>query len=66
MQYAGPIEEALDFLEDERYDAVVLADVLEHLVDPAEVLRRLWHSLSPDGTISVCVCRRGIIATLTL
>ena len=39
--------EALD--EDARYQAVVLADVLEHLDDPVDALRRIAGLLIPGG-----------------
>jgi 2-polyprenyl-3-methyl-5-hydroxy-6-metoxy-1,4-benzoquinol methylase len=44
---------ALAELRDERFDCVVCADVLEHLVDPEAVLRALRDLLSPAGTIVV-------------
>lgn len=32
-------------------DAVVFADVLEHVADPAQTLRELWRVLRPGGTL---------------
>jgi O-antigen biosynthesis protein len=50
--------EALDLereLEGERFDAIVAADVLEHLKDPLQVLRRLRPFLGPDGCFVISV-----------
>src|SRR6185437_11908362 len=49
----GKIEEC--FSELERYDLILLLDVLEHLVDPEGVLKRLSKSLSPGGKVIVSV-----------
>ncbi len=38
-------------LGDTRFDVVLLLDVLEHLRDPLEVLRRVVHLLGPGGRI---------------
>jgi 2-polyprenyl-3-methyl-5-hydroxy-6-metoxy-1,4-benzoquinol methylase len=40
-------------LGDDRFDAIVAADVLEHLKDPLSVLRRLRAFLKPDGCFVV-------------
>ena len=40
---------------DERYDAIVYADVLEHLADPVRVLRELNGSLKPDGHVVISI-----------
>ena len=37
------------------YDAVLLLDVLEHLVDPVSVLRRIHPLLAPDGWLVLSV-----------
>jgi SAM-dependent methyltransferase len=37
------------------FDVVLLADILEHLVDPAEMLRRIHDCLRPDGRLLVSV-----------
>ena len=46
--------ESLDFdehLGDERFDAVLFADVLEHLRDPAALLRRVRPFVAEDGAV---------------
>jgi O-antigen biosynthesis protein len=46
--------ETLDFHEhfgDERFDVILFADVLEHLSDPAEVLRRVRPFVAEEGAI---------------
>jgi 2-polyprenyl-3-methyl-5-hydroxy-6-metoxy-1,4-benzoquinol methylase len=40
---------------DERFDVIVYADVLEHLVDPLRVLRELNASLMPDGRVVISI-----------
>jgi len=46
-----PIEQALPLLAGEQFDCIVLNDVLEHLVDPWQVLRDLRGVLAPDGRL---------------
>ena len=48
---ALPVEEALGELPQRRFDSIVLADVLEHLVDPQRVLAALGAKLAPGGEI---------------
>jgi 2-polyprenyl-3-methyl-5-hydroxy-6-metoxy-1,4-benzoquinol methylase len=43
--------DALPKLAGEHFDCIVLNDVLEHLVDPWDVLTRLRHFLAPDGVV---------------
>lgn len=45
------IEDALPELSDSYYDCIVIADVLEHLVDPWAVLCELKNKLAPEGKI---------------
>lgn len=40
-----------EILQDHKYDAIVFADVLEHLVDPLNVLKRCGSLLKEDGRI---------------
>lgn len=43
--------EILDSLSEDYFDCVICADVLEHLRDPARVLRRISQCLRPDGLL---------------
>ena len=47
--------DAADELGEERFDAIVAADVLEHLKDPLDVLNRLRPFLKPDGFFVISV-----------
>jgi SAM-dependent methyltransferase len=49
---ARPIEQALDSLSGP-FDLIICADVLEHLVDPWDVVRRLGHVAADDGRLLV-------------
>lgn len=42
-------------LSDEKYDFIIFADVLEHLYDPVEVLKRCKDFLKKDGVILLSV-----------
>lgn len=44
------IEAAIEEIK-ERYDVLVFADVIEHLVNPADVLKRVGKLLKPNGSI---------------
>ncbi|WP_437193296.1 glycosyltransferase [Planctomicrobium sp. SH527] len=49
--YIGNVQaEGLDFPEGS-FDCVICADVLEHLRDPAAVLKKIRRWLTPDGTL---------------
>lgn len=50
----APVEEAVDELGG-TFDTVLCLDVLEHLVDPSEVLRRLRALAAPGATLQVSV-----------
>lgn len=50
-----PVEAAIDELPDGYYDCIVVADVLEHLVDPLTVLSRLRSKLAPEGHLIASV-----------
>jgi 2-polyprenyl-3-methyl-5-hydroxy-6-metoxy-1,4-benzoquinol methylase len=52
---AAPIEQALDELAGERFDTLLCLDVLEHLVDPEAVLRRLREVAAPGARLQVSV-----------
>ena len=44
-----------DFKTEQRFDVIMLADVLEHLHDPWQALKSLRHLLSPAGLLLVQV-----------
>jgi len=52
---AAPVEQALGELRDERFDTILCLDVLEHLVDPEQVLRRLREVAAPGARLQVSV-----------
>ncbi len=47
--------DAFDALDDETFDVVLALDVLEHLREPASVLRRAVSFLSPKGIVVVSI-----------
>jgi 2-polyprenyl-3-methyl-5-hydroxy-6-metoxy-1,4-benzoquinol methylase len=47
----GKIEEALDLIPDHYFDCITFNDVLEHLPEPAEILRRMKPKLTKNGII---------------
>jgi SAM-dependent methyltransferase len=47
----GPLDDPS--LDGERYDAIVLADVIEHLEDPVAALERCTRLLAPGGALMV-------------
>ena len=51
----GDIEQYKWLELDEQYDYVIFADVLEHLVNPQEVLKRCKSIIKDDGKILVSV-----------
>jgi 2-polyprenyl-3-methyl-5-hydroxy-6-metoxy-1,4-benzoquinol methylase len=56
-----------DRLGDSRFDAIVIADVLEHLYDPWTALRQASHLLNDDGSIVVSIphsAHAGILGSL--
>ena len=54
--YEGKAEDLLDQVPDGSYDAIILSDVLEHLVEPDLLLRRLAPKLaSPGGRVCVSI-----------
>jgi 2-polyprenyl-3-methyl-5-hydroxy-6-metoxy-1,4-benzoquinol methylase len=57
-----------DQLAGEQFDVIVLADVLEHLVDPADLVTRLRDQqlLAPGGRIVVSIPNASHIALLAL
>jgi SAM-dependent methyltransferase len=53
--YLGTIEENLPKLMSERFDAVLLISVLEHLRDPLFVIESAWQLLKPSGVLLINV-----------
>ena len=53
--YEGPIEEALPKLAADRFDAILLISVLEHLFDPLPVLQSAREMLKPSGVLLINV-----------
>jgi 2-polyprenyl-3-methyl-5-hydroxy-6-metoxy-1,4-benzoquinol methylase len=49
----GDISEVMDGggITGQRFDSIILADVLEHVAEPWELLRRLVKHLEPGGTV---------------
>lgn len=47
----GDIEEKIDTLPSDYFDCIILADVLEHLRSPEEVLEKLGRKLKETGTV---------------
>jgi SAM-dependent methyltransferase len=44
---------------DERFEAVVMADVIEHLLDPADALTRVRAALAPGGVLALVLPDAG-------
>jgi 2-polyprenyl-3-methyl-5-hydroxy-6-metoxy-1,4-benzoquinol methylase len=57
-----------DDLAGERFDVIVLADVLEHLVDPGALLRQIGERdlLAPDGRLVISIPNASHLAMLAL
>ena len=55
--YQGAVEDVLQSgaLDEQKFDVIICADVLEHLVDPWTVLEKLKSLLSEDGSIVVSI-----------
>ncbi|GAA4281256.1 class I SAM-dependent methyltransferase [Gaetbulibacter aestuarii] len=49
--FVGRCEDYMDDLPENYFDAIYFNDVLEHLVDPYEVLKRVKSKLKPEGVI---------------
>lgn len=51
--FHGDLDRYFDIHPQRRHDAIVLGDVLEHLVDPDAALLRCVAHLAPDGAIAI-------------
>jgi 2-polyprenyl-3-methyl-5-hydroxy-6-metoxy-1,4-benzoquinol methylase len=51
--YSGPIEDFTEELKKSQFDVIVLNDVIEHILDPWDILNHLRDILSPNGSL-VC------------
>lgn len=49
--YSGKCEDYIDELPNNYFDVIYFNDVLEHLVDPFDVLDRIKYKLSDDGLV---------------
>ncbi len=65
--HCGDVDSFFDAHRLRRFDAILLGDVLEHLVDPLETLRRCVTHLSAGGMVAIslpCVAHGSIRAML--
>lgn len=60
----GDIESAVLPYHAEQFDCILFGDVLEHLVDPWSVLKKLRPYLKKDGTVLACVPNVGHISVV--
>lgn len=49
--YHATVEDAIPLLQNKYYDIIFFNDVLEHLINPEEVLLKIKSKLSPNGKI---------------
>ncbi len=49
--FGGPCEDHIDNLPDNYFDTIYFNDVLEHLIDPYTVLKKIKEKLSPSGVV---------------
>lgn len=54
-------EEAFDAVADERFEAIILPDVLQHLENPVDILTRLARLLTPRGVLVGSVPNLGFM-----
>lgn len=53
LVFCGQVEDVMSQLPREHYDCIILADVLEHLREPWDVLQELMKYLAPDGVFVI-------------
>lgn len=49
--FIGPCENFIDELPDNYFDTIYFNDVLEHMVEPADVLKKMKSKLTEDGVV---------------
>ena len=49
------LEECDYFFENTKFDLILILDVLEHLVDPDNFIKKVRNSLNDDGIIILCI-----------
>lgn len=49
--FSGPVEDHLDSLPEDYFEVAYCNDVLEHLADPYDVLKKLKSKLKPGGVV---------------
>lgn len=54
------IDAVAEAVGDRRFDAIIFADVLEHLSSPADVLRQYLEFLAPDGAVIISLPNVGL------
>jgi 2-polyprenyl-3-methyl-5-hydroxy-6-metoxy-1,4-benzoquinol methylase len=59
----GPFENAVERLNDQRFDTVLLPDVLHLVANPTMWLKKLCSLLEPDGQIVASVANTGDLVT---
>lgn len=62
--FCGDIESAILPYESEQFDCMLFGDVLEHLVDPWSVLKKLRPYVKKDGTVLACIPNVGHISVV--
>lgn len=62
----GNIEDqkTLEQIENKKFDVIILADVLEHLINPWQTLKKLTNFLSPSGVVIASIPNVGHLDTL--
>lgn len=60
------IEKAINSLENKKYDAIVAWDVIEHLSDPQNILKKICQLLTPNGLFAITTPdSSGLLSSLT-
>jgi 2-polyprenyl-3-methyl-5-hydroxy-6-metoxy-1,4-benzoquinol methylase len=63
--FVGDVEDfVFDIFENQPFDTIILADVLEHLIDPWNVLKKLTRCVKPGGKIIASIPNIRHISTV--